>query len=218
MLEIENAEHAKKMLAMKLLGVSGHQIAVTEVDQFNKPDVLSVTRSNKLIEYEIKLSRSDLMGELNSVKECKNEILLNNHNEHIQGSQQMQLGGKKMNVHFRGNIFEPDGLYENIGVAKKLMKHKRYLIPQSPRKSSVGFNSFTQPYRPNQFYFAVTHDLVELAKEVCQDIPYGVIDLNAIHGSSSIVLKAGWLHMEEPTSQEIFHMAHVLSFGYWRER
>lgn len=214
MLEIKNAAHAKQLLAKKLLGQSGHQIVVSEIGDFNKPDILSMTRSDMLIEYEIKLSRADLMGELNSVKTVKNAILMRTHNQQFQGPQQMELGGKTINAHIRGNVFEPEGLYENIGKCSKLDKHERYLMPK-PQDQSGLYDYSRRAYRPNQFYFAVTADLVDIAIEVCEGLPYGVLDLNGVYGSSSIKKRAGWLHRDEPTKYELQHMAHILSFAYW---
>jgi len=215
-IDIKNAAHAKRLLAQKLIGQSGHQIVVSEISEFNKPDILSVTKSDMLIEYEIKLSRADLMGELNSVKTIKNAILTRNHNKQFQGPQQMELGGKTINAHIRGDIFEPEGLYDKIGKCSKLHKHETYLIPKPPRPdNSTGFNAYSQAYRPNQFYFAVTADLVDLAVEVCEGLPYGVLNLNGLYGSSSIVSRAGWLHRDQPSSYQIQHMAHILSFAYW---
>lgn len=214
MIEIKTAAQAKQLLAKKLLGQSGHQIVVSEIGEFNKLDILSMTRSDMLIEYEIKLSRADLMGELNSVKTVANELLRTTHNKHLQGTHQMELGGKTINAHFRGNIMEPEGLYENIGKCAKLDKHQSYLMPKPVEQSGL-YDYSRRKYRPNQFYFAVTADLVDLAVEACHGLPYGVLDLNGIYGSSSIKKKAGWLHREEPTKYELQHMAHILSFAYW---
>lgn len=215
-MEKMTAMQYKTALARKLMYQSGHQIVASEISEFNNPDIISLTRSEKLIEYEIKISRADLMGELNSVKTCKNMILMRTHNRALQGTQQMMLGDKVINAHFRGNVIEPEGMYENIGKCSKLDKHERYLI-QKPSTQN-GHGHFTQPYRPNQFYFAVTSDLVELAMEVCEGIPYGVIDLDALNGSSSVKSKAGFIHMEEASRYDIWRMAHSLSFGYWDGR
>lgn len=50
------------------------------------------------------------------------------------------------------------------------------------------------------------------------DLPYGVIDLNAIQGSESIKQRAGFLHKDEPTRHQLHVMAHSLSYGYWDNR
>ena len=98
------ADRAKSSLARKLLYTSGHSIVATEISDFNNPDIISLTKSDRLVEYEIKVSKADLMGELNSVKTCKNQMLMNTHNRAIQGEQQMQIGDKTVTAHFRGNI------------------------------------------------------------------------------------------------------------------
>lgn len=211
--EIRDAAHAKTLLARKLLYVSGHSIVTTEISEFNNPDILSLTRSESLIEYEIKVSRADLMGELNSVKTCVNEILLRTHNRALQGTQQMQIGDRVANVHIRGNVIEPEGMYQDIGKCSKLDKHQRYLIAKP--STMDGHGHYVHPYRPNQFYFAVTSDLVDVATEACFGTPYGVIDLNKLRSSSSVVKKAGFIHRQEPTRGDIWRMAHSLSYGYW---
>lgn len=216
MLEIRDANHAKAELAYQLMFSSGHQIVCTEVGAFNNPDILSLTKSDRLIEYEIKLSRADLMGELNSVKECKNQIILNTYNEHARKEfekSQLDLGIK---VSVRGNVFEPDGLYKDIGKCSKLDKHRDYLIPRPSERTGYGY--YEPPYRPNYFYFAVTAPLVDLAVKVCEGTAYGVICLNDIYGSSSIKSKAGMIHRDEATRAQIWSMAHSLSFGYWTGR
>lgn len=215
-MEVTSASQAKIMLARKLMYQSGHQIVSSEITEFNNPDILSLTRSEKLIEYEIKISKADLMGELNSVKTCKNTMLRNTHNLSLQGTHQMAIGDRIVNAHFRGNVTEPDGLYEEIGKCSKLDKHKRYLLPKPSTRNAHGY--YEHQYRPNQFYFAVTSDLVDLAVEVCQAIPYGVIDLGKIRGSSSVIKKAGFIHRDEPSRYDIWRMAHSLSFGYWDNR
>lgn len=210
---IVDAADAKRRLARKLLLVSGHQIISSENSCFNNPDIISLTKSGMLIEYEIKLSRADLMGELNSVKTCENTLLLNTHNKSMQGRQQIQLGDKTINASFRGNIFEPEGLHKDIGKCSKLDKHEMYLIPTPPKQNAFG--EYENPYRPNQFYFAVTSDLVPLAEEVCKYTPYGVIDLNALHGSSSVIKKAGFIHRQEASRENIAQMARALTFAQW---
>lgn len=215
-MEKKTAMQYKTELARKLMYQSGHQIVATEISEFNNPDIISLTRSDKLIEYEIKISRADLMGELNSVKTIKNEILLEVHNRSLQGTQQMQLGDKVLNAHFRGNVLEPEGLYEVIGKCSKLDKHQRYLRPKPSVRNGYGHQA--QPYQPNQFYFAVTSDLVPLAMEVCEGIAYGVIDLGKLSGSTSIVAKAGYLHHDDASRYDIWRMAHSLSYGYWDGR
>ncbi len=217
MIEKMTAMQYKTALARKLMYQSGHQIVASEISEFNNPDIISLTKSEKLIEYEIKISRADLMGELNSVKTIKHQILTRNMNRH---NQQINMLGDKA-VHLRGNIFvdeEAEAEAAKIGKCSKLDKHERYLIPRVPRSSSVGFNAYSQPYRPNQFYFAVTSDLVQLAMDVCNGLPYGVIDLGKLSGSSSVAKKAGFLHTEEASRYDIWRMAHSLSFGYWDNR
>lgn len=211
--EVKDAMRYKQLLARKLMLVSGHQVVSSENSCFNNPDIISLTRSDMLIEYEIKIARSDLMGELNSVRACENMLLMRTHNEHLQGSQQMELGGKTINVHFRGNILEPEGLHTDIGKCSKLDKHETYLIPKPSERNAFG--EFEQPYRPNQFYFAVTSDLVSLAEEVCKFTPYGVINLDALNGSSSVVKKAGFIHRQEASRENIAQMARALSFAKW---
>lgn len=212
---IDSAAQAKVLLARKLMLVSGHQIVASEISEFNNPDILSLTKSENLIEYEIKISRADLMGELNSVKKCKHMILTRNMNRHNQ--QINMLGGNK--VHIRGNVFvdeEAEAEYEKIGKCSKLDKHERYLIAKPSTQGAYGY--FEQPYRPNQFYFAVTADLVDLAMQVCEGLPYGVIDLNGLNGSSSVKKKAGFIHRDVPSRYDIWRMARSLSFGYWDSR
>lgn len=216
MIEKMTAMQFKTALARKLMYQSGHQIVASEISEFNNPDIISLTRSEKLIEYEIKISRADLVGELNSVKTCKNMLLMRTHNRSLQGSHQMQIGDKIINAHFRGDILEPEGMYEGIGKCSKLDKHEKYLIARPSVQN--GHGHYSQPYRPNQFYFAVTTDLVPLAIEVCEGISYGVIDLGTLQGSSSVVKKAGFLHLEEASRYDIWRMAHSLSYGYWDGR
>lgn len=210
------ADRAKSSLARKLLYTSGHSIVATEISDFNNPDIISLTKSDRLVEYEIKVSKADLMGELNSVKTCKNQMLMNTHNRAIQGEQQMQIGDKTVTAHFRGNIFEPEGLYKDIGKCSKLDKHERYLIPKPSERTAFG--DYDHPYRPNQFYFAVPGDLVELAMSVCEGTAYGVINLDHVNGSIAPPMKAGYIHRNEASRYDIHRMARSLAFGYWDNR
>lgn len=209
---INDAAHAKQLLARKLMLVSGHQIVSSENSCFNNPDIISLTRSDLLIEYEIKLSKADLMGELNSVKTCLHMLLRRNMNKH--NDQIGMLSGRRAS--FRGNIFvdeEAEAEFEKIGKCSKLDKHETYLIPKPSTQNAFG--EYEQPYRPNQFYFAVTSDLVSLAEEVCKYTPYGVVDLNKLHGSSSVIKKAGFIHRQKASREDIAQMARALSFAKW---
>lgn len=209
---IEDAMQAKQLLARKLMLVSGHQIVSSENSCFNNPDIISLTKSDMLVEYEIKLSRADLMGELNSVKTCEHMLLRRNMNKH--NIQIDMIGGRRVSL--RGNIFvdeEAEAEFLKIGKCSKLDKHETYLIPKPSEPNAFG--EYEQPYRPNQFYFAVTSDLVPLAMEACKYMPYGVIDLNALYGSSSVVKKAGFIHRQEASRADIAQMARALSFAKW---
>lgn len=211
--DIKDAQDAKRKLANHLLMVKSYYAISSENGAFNKPDILGLTKSDMLIKYEIKLSKQDLMGELNSVKWCENAILLRNYNEPIQGEHQMEFDGKIIGASFRGNIFEPEGLHENIGKCSKLDKHKTYLIAKHSEPN--GFDEYEQPYQPNCFYFAVTSDLVPLAEEVCKHLSYGVIDLNRLNNSTSIIKKAGFIHRDKASRHYIRIMTRSLSFAYW---
>ncbi len=127
--------------------------AVFEAPNLWSADVVACRYSGKLSEFEIKVSRSDLLGEIAAVKRALEPQSVVTTTQNSFG---FELGYEVVKV-------------SDTKLSKtKVEKHHHYLV--RPRKS----------FRPNQFYFAVPTGLVELAAENTKGLKYGVFDADKL--------------------------------------
>lgn len=154
--------HSVKTKVMRYARYERDHIAVV-TEGLNHADVLSITRSRLAVEFEVKVSRSDLQKELAAIryatitmKEGRNLAPA------YEGSEQMAL-----------NI-ELGKLKQKSGGWSKISKHEEYIDPkgyfEQHRRYMLG-----QHYLPNYFYLVVPEKLVPLAIEGTKGTGYGVI-------------------------------------------
>lgn len=135
-------------------------------------DVLGITRSQCAIEFEIKVSRSDLQKELAAIqyalKTTTGHNLAPADNDPEQLALNMELGKLK----------------QKAGGWSKIKKHEEHL---DPTKYFVDRPSWAYGtlYMPNRFYIVVPDKLVGLAIDGLQGTPYGVIASDGCRGAHS---------------------------------
>lgn len=129
-----------------------HMLTVTE--GLNNGDVVSVTKSMVLYEYEVKTSRADLRNELAAV------------------SYAMSLEGYKDN--YQSELFQKA---RKSNSHAKITKHVDYLFAKKyyEKQSARPAWAHTEHSLPNYFYFVVPVKLVDYALEQLANTPYGVI-------------------------------------------
>lgn len=180
----------KERMLWYLLIKNYNLLAVTEyggVGSEGIADVFAVGWNHFSHEYEIKVARSDLMGELKTVKLlCDRTSLFHE--------------GKKSYL-------------DEIRTFSKLDKHSRYL-QRVPPGEEMGYRMFGKPVDfstiPNKFSFAVTPDLRALAKECLAGTPYGLVVVAGDY-EVSVVKKAEWLHREKISNDTMEKVAHKTS-------
>lgn len=194
-----DSDKLKEMMLWYLLWKNYNLIAVTEyggVGTEGIADVFCMGWNHFSHEYEIKVARSDLLGELKTVKLlCDKTSLFHE--------------GKKSYL-------------DEIRTFSKLDKHARYL-QRVPPGEEMGHRMFGSTPNlsaiPNKFSFVVTPDLKALAKEYLAGSPYGLVVVAGDY-EVSVVKKAEWLHREKTSNEVMEKVAHKTStelYGVRRE-
>ena len=166
------AKDYKKRLKYYLYNKNYGGVVEESVHHWNA-DIVGVKWGGETHEFEIKVSLSDLQGEIKAIKRA----LQGN----IYTTKQTQAG--MFEYSYTLNKVEVD---ENVSTTK-LEKHYCYLVSdKQPNLSFMGSEeqflslnkSNTQEcFIPHKFYFAVPSELVDKAKQLLQDIPnYGLMD------------------------------------------
>ncbi len=176
-----NSIDAKKHLASYVSAQSAQYMGgVWESVHHWNADFIAVKWTHNITEFEIKLTRADLRGEISAI----NAVLGGDIHE------QYELWGRQ---HQR---IKPDLKPSHT----KIEKHHHYLIER--KKDHFTNQPQNDLFIPNLFYFAVPHELVDYAKELTEGMKYGVFDLNRM----TIVKRASKLHDEAHSKNSIFHL------------
>ena len=166
------AKDYKKRLKYHLYNKNYGGVVEESVHHWNA-DIIGVRWGGEVNEFEIKVSLSDLQGEIKAI----NRALEGN----IYKTKESQVG---MFEHsYALNTVEVD---EKVSTTK-LEKHYCYLTGDKlPNSTFMGYkeqflslnkNNTEECFVPHKFYFAVPSHLVESAKGLLKDIPkYGIMD------------------------------------------
>lgn len=145
-----------------------YMAAVTE--GLNNADVLGIDKRRRAIEFEIKVSRSDLQKELAAIKYAN----LTTHDKEMKMAdgdpEQLAL-----------NI-ELASLKKKSGGWSKISKHQEYIDPTAYFEKMRKRHYYHNGYVPNVFYFVVPSKLVKLAIEGTVGTGYGVIAHDGCRG------------------------------------
>lgn len=161
--------HAVKQKVLKYAFFErGHIAAVTE--GLNNADVLSIDKGRAAVEFEIKVSRSDLQKELLAIKYGRGFANTTG-----------QAARKQMSLDI--------GVPKKAGGWSKVSKHEEYIDPENYFKRNACRYSYEQ-YLPNYFYLVVPEKLVQLALDGVSGTKYGVI---AFDGCRQLDKHFGWI-------------------------
>lgn len=157
-----------------------HLIACTE--SLNLADVLTLTSTRFLLEHEIKVSKSDLVGELKAIKVAQQDM-----SKFTLWPEEMQDLSRKVSD-------------------SKLYKHRRYLGTYYNR---YGLSQLKY-YRPNRFLFVVPEPLGDVAAQGVAGTPYGVITVSGNQwreiANFTTLVKARPLHTEKVEESNFLRM------------
>lgn len=137
-----------------------HVAVVTE--GLRNADVLGITGASMAVEFEIKVSKSDLDKELAALRYATITMVEDrNLAPAEEGSEQMALN------------MELGRLKQRSGGWTKINKHQEYVDPKKYFEKKRSYYSY--PYIPNYFYMVVPEKLVKYTIEQIAHTKYGVI-------------------------------------------
>lgn len=178
-----NSKTAKKLIKgrCRMLG-NDYAGAVEEVTNTWNADLIAVKWGGEVVEYEIKCSKADLVGEIRAIRAAIDE------------ANTMEMV-PQYRLPFARADDDPIPLVAKIKADIKLShtkiaKHRHYLVKQE-EPNRWGTNR--RQFRPHKFYFAVPTELVDVAKAELKGIKqYGVYNVE----TGEIVKKAFRIHTD----------------------
>jgi hypothetical protein len=134
---------------------------------FNNSDVVTVKPNGYIYEFEVKVSRSDLKGELDAMEYWLSEDAINPFFETPE-DRQLSIVDFVVGETKRAN----HKLAKRMLRSEKWKKHYSYLVAEDKRYK-----------RPRVFYFVVPPDLEEYALKRLEDSPYGLYVAQQVRGT-----------------------------------
>jgi len=209
------SKEAKRLIKgrCRMLG-NDYAGAVEEVTNTWNADLIAVKWGGEVVEYEIKCSKQDLVGEIRAIRAAMDEATM----EMV----------PRYQLAFTRPDDEPIPLVAKIKADIKLShtkitKHRHYLVKQE-EKDRWGRNR--RQFRPHKFYFAVPTELVEVAKTELKGIKqYGVYNVE----TGEIVKKAFRIHHDDVGDGVFFDLftracteradveRELKAAGYWKK-
>lgn len=160
-MKVVEAHDVKRSVMNYAFFERGHIAAVTE--GLRGADVLSITKDRMAVEFEVKVSRSDLNKEFAAIKYATMTMKEDKQFAPAEnGPEQVALN------------MELAGLKQKSGGWSKISKHEEYIDPKKYFESHKRF-MFDKGYVPNYFYIVVPNKLVVYAIENLAGTGYGVI-------------------------------------------
>lgn len=189
--------HLKKSLASHMFWSLHYSVVV---DEYNFMDILGVRRNGFAVEFEVKISRSDFMREINL----------------IHGAQPATKNGKDWAKWYKHALY----LGKDI---KKSEYELRLEKIYSEANMSRNFDENTS-FIPNEFNFYVPDYLSEFALSKLANLPYGLVqygkkqvvhsngvDSHFYHSDYEIIKKPTKLHQEKNCHKIMEKLAHALT-------
>jgi hypothetical protein len=157
----------KQMLIGRFTFANGFVGAVTEAPNLNSADVLAVRFGGKIQEYEIKVSRADLVGEMRAARVAAG---LDDIRSYAEKSVQLALTDDGL----ERTETQVQAIYEAGHSLSKTKLDKPYLSGAGREpKSFYGFPSRRQ-FVPSNFYWCIPMELLETCRELNKGLPYGI--------------------------------------------
>lgn len=165
----------KSLLIERCSYANGYVGAVYETPNLSSADVIAVRFGGKTQEYEIKVSRSDLIGEMRCARVAAG---LEGTEKYISKQVKIALSDDLMTDEQREVLLRTKHTLSKT----KLEKHRFYLDPTHKEKERYpwGVTGWVQPkgFVPNTFYWCIPYELLEVCKELNAGLPYGIYVYN----------------------------------------
>lgn len=160
--------------------------AVEEVTNTRSADLIAVEWGGRITEFEIKVSRSDLRGEVRAIFAAMTPGIMRS----------MDVGYGSTEKRW---YITPDTKLSRT----KIDKHHHYIVETHREHDRMAGNNWVMMFKPHRFYFAVPGELVEYAKELLKPIKqYGVYCIE----TGKIEKRAYALHTEQLPSRVYFDL------------
>lgn len=134
-------------------------------------DFIAVKYDGRIAEFEIKVSATDLRGEIAAIRTALLPNTMEKSNHMLYGEQYRVRRDIKLSH-------------------TKISKHHHYLVEH--KKAPMSFEWSPVLFYPNTFYFAVPTELLGIAAGLVKGLSYGVFDLDKL----SVFVKAKSLRSE----------------------
>lgn len=162
-----NAEKIKQLMIKRCSFGNGYVGAVTEVTMLNAADVIAVKFGGTIQEFEIKVSRSDLIGEMRCARVAAG---LDDVRKYTRKEVQQAL----LTDDIERTAEQTEMIYERGHTLSetKLTKHRMYLT--KPKDRPVKPLWAHKRFIPNVFYWCIPYSLLEVCRELNKGLPYGI--------------------------------------------
>jgi hypothetical protein len=164
------SKDVKELLIRRFTFFNGYVGAIYEAPNLNSADVIAVRHGGKVQEYEIKVSKADLIGEMRCARVAKGLV---NIEEYMRKNVMLNLDTD--GVQRTPEQIEAIRRSGHTLSKTKLKKHRAYLTPEGREIPSIfpGFPPF-KPFVPNTFYWCIPYELLETCRELNRGLPYGI--------------------------------------------
>jgi hypothetical protein len=161
------SKDVKELLIRRFTFFNGYVGAVYEAANINSADVIAVKHGGIVQEYEIKVSRADLVGEMRCARVAKG---LDDAAKYQRSDYEEPAGQLQMSEFMKRKYLKSQYTLS----ATKLTKHKMYLTGEG--REGEKFYSFAppKPFVPNTFYWCIPHSLLEICQQLNVGLPYGI--------------------------------------------
>ena len=167
------------------------------MESLNNADLITVKRSMLTVEFEIKISRADLINEIKAIKEA-----VKIYKKGFKSAAELQK--------YIWSEWRKERKEELKISCTKFGKHRRYLHAKK-------FKEYVSDFVPNEFYFFVPKKLKDVALQGIEDTPYGVYGYWKFKLSGEerfgfeIVKKAQKITTEKIDLETVLHLARKAS-------
>lgn len=162
------SKEVKEILMDRFTFANGYVGAVYEAPNLNSADVIAVRHGGNIQEFEIKVSKADLVGEMRCARVAKG---LDDLRSYMRRPVQLAIDGSTdMTDEQRGVLRE----YGHTLSKTKLDKHRMYLTEVGREVRHPYGLSARRPFVPNTFYWCVPSALVDICRQLNKGLPYGI--------------------------------------------
>lgn len=169
-----DSSYIKNLMIERCSFANGYVGAVVEASNLNAADVVAVKFGGTVQEFEIKVSRADLVGEMRVARVAAG---LEDIKSYIRKDAQQELLAQE-------EVLTKDELQRIYDVSHrlsktKLEKHRFYLDKTHWQRERPAWDPYNyKRFVPHTFYWCIPYDLLEVCRELNKGLPYGIYVYN----------------------------------------